>query len=114
MSAPTLFSYLSPGEAQAICKLAGEKKPNRALGALKAVGLPLLGWTGGTVAGFGAGMLADTISQKLMGHPIPLSYLKAVAPALGGAAGLSYGLYKAHEMEDLRRALEGHPDKPAT
>jgi hypothetical protein len=110
MNGPTLFSYLSPRDARAICKLAEGKRPNRAVGALKAVGLPLLGLAGGTVATFGVGMLADTISQKVMGHPIPLSYLTAVAPALGAGFGLTWGLYKAHEMEELRRALEGRPD----
>jgi hypothetical protein len=111
MKPPTLFSYLSPEEGAAICKLA-EKKPSRIAGAAKAVGVPLVGFAGGTVAGFAGGQLADTISQKLMGSPIPPTYLKAVAPSLGGALGLAFGLYKAHEMEDLRRALEGHPNKP--
>lgn len=112
MSPPSLFSYLSPEEGAAICKLAEEKKPSRVLGALKAVGVPLLGFSGGTVAGLGTGLAADRISQKLLGSPIPESYLKVVAPSIGGALGLAFGLYKAHEMEDVRRAIEGHPNKP--
>lgn len=112
MSTPSLFSYLSLEDGLAICKLAEGKKPSRILGAAKAVGIPLLGFTGGTVAGFGAGHLADTIHQKLMGSPIPSSYLAAVAPTLGAGLGLAYGLYKAHEMEELRRVIQGHPNKP--
>lgn len=114
MSTPTLFSYLSPEEAVSICKLAGEKKPNLVVEALKAVGVPLVSFSGGTVAGFAGGQLADTISQKLMGSPIPVSYLNAVAPTIGGGLGLAYGLYKAHEMEDLRRAIQGHGNKPGS
>ena len=114
MSAPTLFSYLPRDAAETLCKLAEGKKPNRAVAAAKAIGIPLAGWAGGTVAGFGAGLLADTISQKLMGHPIPDSYLRAIVPAAASLAGLSYGLYKAHEMENLRRALQGHSDKSST
>jgi len=114
MRAPSLFSYLSREEGEAICKLAEPKKPSRALGALKAVGLPLLGFGGGAVAGFAGGQLADTISQKLLGRPIPQSYLDSLTPALGAGLGLTYSLYKAHEMEDLRRALEGHSNKPDT
>ena len=113
MSAPTLLSYLSPGEALAICKLAQPKKqPNRALEAARAVAVPLLGLTGGIVAGFAGGLAFDKIHQHLMHSPVPVPYLRAVAPALGSIAGLAWGLSKAYELEDLRRAIQGHPDSP--
>jgi len=114
MRAPTLFSYLSLEQGEAICKLAEPKKPSRALEVAKAIGIPLAGYGIGGVTGFAAGQLADTISQKLLGRPIPQPYLDAIAPAFGAGLSLTYSMYKAHEREDLRRAFEGHPDRSTT
>ncbi len=110
MSFPSLFEYLSPADAAAIVKLASEsaKKPEEssARRIAKTVGTGLLG----TGLGYGAGALSsialDKIYEKATGHRIPPSTLMAAVPVLGAGAGLAYSLYKAHEMEEMRRAIE--------
>lgn len=109
---PTLYGYLSVKDATAICKLAAQNKPkSRALEAVKAVGVPTLGFAGGAAIGFGVGQLADTLYSKAVGHPMPEAYLRYALPVLSGGLGLAYGLYRAHQQEDLRRALQSHEDE---
>lgn len=112
MNAPSLFSYLSPEEGAAICKLAdGEKKKkNRALEAAKAVVIPALGFGAGTALGLGGGLLADTITKKVTGKPVSREFKNQLSPALGALGGLTWGLYQRHTLEDLTRALQGDPD----
>lgn len=125
MSIPTLFSYLPFEVAVSICKLAGneaeegpavdpmpapspkppeaQKKPS-ILGTLAghAAGMGV-----GTLVGYGAGELADRAYR--FANPgqggIPSSYHVAVGPVVGAGLGLAYTLAKAHEQEELRRAL---------
>ena len=108
---PSLFSYLSPEEGLAICKLAErEKKKNRALEVAKAIGIPAAGFGVGSAVGLGGGLLADRMSRKLTGHPIPDALKYKIAPALGSLGGLAAGLYQRHVVDDVNRALQSHRD----
>lgn len=114
MKAPLLTEYLSPEEVRGICKLAAPVQPegepdwkHRA----KIVGAGLLGMSAGTALGFGGMELANHIyKQTNGGHGIPHSALSIAVPALGGAAGMAYSLYKAKEMEEIKRAVKPRPD----
>lgn len=108
MNAPTLFSYLSPENAASICKLA-EAEPQKKPSALKPILAGVLGMGAGTLAGAGSAHLANKAYKHFKGQNIPLPYLAAAAPIIGGALGLAYNLAQAHQIEELRRAAE-HPD----
>ncbi len=119
MKLPLITEYLSPAEVQGICKLASEEpapaappplhedgKPDWGRRA-KIVGAGLLGMGAGTAAGFGGMHLAN----KAFGPSgIPHSALNVAVPVLGGAAGLAYSLYKAKEMEEIKRAVKPRND----
>jgi len=110
MSTPTLFSYLSPDVAASICKLAAEDSKAKRVARTAVTGMMGLGL--GTLAGGAAFQGARYGYEKSMGKLLPQTPFAAVAPVLGGAAGLAYSLYKAHELEEIRRALESTDDKP--
>lgn len=114
MSLPTLFEYLPKDAAIAILKLAEEKKPheNAPKHVAKTIGSGLLGLAGGTLAGYGAGALANKGYELIQGHPVPGSLLAPTASVLGGAGGLAYALWKAKEQEELKRAFEGGQNRP--
>jgi hypothetical protein len=79
----------------------------------KVVGVGALGMGAGTVAGYGAGMLADHLwKQRYGGSGVPLSTVGRILPGalLGGASSLAYSLWKAREAEELNRAVQPHPD----
>ena len=106
MKTPSITEYLSKSEVESLCKMASpEEKPDWGKRA-RIVGSGLLGMAGGTVAGYGAGKLLDL----LHGTPIPKAHLNLAAPLVGGAAGLAYNLYKARELEELKRAVKQNPD----
>jgi hypothetical protein len=108
---PLLTEYLSPAEVQGICKLASEHEAPDWKRRAKIVGAGLLGMSAGTALGFGGMELANRLHMKANGgHGIPHSALNAIVPALGGAAGMAYSLYKAKEMEEIKRAVKPHPD----
>ena len=112
MSLPNLFSYLSPHEAAALCKLAEEQAP--AAGKVRALKPILAGVAGmglGTLAGAGAGHYANEIYKHYKGQNIPAKALVAAAPIVGGGLGLAYHLAQAHQMEEMRRAAEGSSHK---
>jgi hypothetical protein len=71
---------------------------------------------GAGLAGTGVGMLAGRGSYELLrkatGDRIPPSPLATAMPLIGGGAGLAYGLYKQHELEELQRALQAHKNRP--
>ena len=69
----------------------------------KAMGGHLLAMGTGTLAGVGAGVLANKAFQAITKKPggIPSQYLMAAAPVLGAAFGLAYNLAKAKEMEQM-------------
>lgn len=109
MRLPSLFDYC--GDASAIIKVAEEAKEapaNRALQAAKTVGAGLLGLSGGTLLGYGAGQLAE----KIHGGPIPAKYMAPISGLAGAGFGVTYGLYKKHEAEELRRVLENQRHQP--
>jgi hypothetical protein len=55
--------------------------------------------------------LANRLHMKTHGGAgIPSSALNVVVPALGGAAGLAYSLYKAKELEEMKRAVKPRSD----
>jgi hypothetical protein len=78
------------------------------LHALKAVGTGALGFGGGVLAGRGGYELLRKATGDRMA-PEPWGKL---APVIGGAAGLAYTAYKEHELQELRRALQSHQNKP--
>lgn len=104
---PCLISYLSPVVVAGLCKAAEAKKeepkPDWAKRS-RIVGAGLLGVGLGTASGYLAGKLVNHI------QPISSPHLQIAAPLLGGAAGLAYSLYKAREMEELKRAVKPSPD----
>lgn len=113
MSTPFLFSYLTAEDAEAICKLAAGEKKNKAKEVAKIVGTGILGAGVGHLAGGLAVHAANKLHQKLYGTPIARSpSMGAVMPVLGAGAGLAYSLYKAKELEELRRALETNNNEP--
>lgn len=123
MTIPTLFSYLPFEEAVALCKYAAGSEveegptveptppPPPAPAAekpsiLKTLGAHAAGFGLGTAGGFAGAALANKGYQYANGGKnIPLPYLLAAAPVVGGGLGLAYTLAKAHEQEELRRAL---------
>jgi len=112
MRAPTLFSYLSEEEGSALCKLAEEDSPAKRK--MRAMGPLLAGVAGmgtGTLAGFGAVQLANKAYKHFAGKNIPAAVLLAGAPIVGGGLGLAYNLAQAHQMEAMRRELEGADNK---
>ena len=62
----------------------------------------------GTLLGASGGFLADAISEKLTGHPIPYTKAKIIAPALIAGMGLAHSIWKAKEREEMDRAFKGH------
>ena len=109
MKPPMLTQYLSPEEVQGICKLASEERPDWGRRA-KIVGAGLLGMSAGTALGFGGMELANRAHMKAHGTGIPSTALNIAVPVLGGAAGLAYSLYKAKEMEEIKRAVQPRSD----
>jgi hypothetical protein len=111
MSTPTLFAYLPRKEAEALCKMAeGEAKKNlRAAGTLLAAPV---GMGVGTLAGFGAGQLANKAYRHVTGSDIPPALTLAALPMLGGGLGLAYNMAQARQVEAMRNALEGSDNKP--
>lgn len=107
MSLPSLFSYLPREVAEALCKTASEaKKKTRVLGPIAA---GVLGMGAGTLAGAGAAHLGNKAYKHFTGKNIPLPYLATAVPVLGAGFGLAYNLAQAHQLEEMRRALES-PD----
>jgi len=106
MNFPSIFEYL-PEQARYLCKVAGEPEPKSSTtSALKTIGTGLLGFGTGSLAGAGGALLLDKWHEAATGKKIPLSTIHAAAPIIGGAAGLTYSIYKAREIEELRRAIE--------
>jgi len=101
MSLPSLFEYLPYEHAVAITKLA-EKEPSVTGTVVKG----LVGFGGGTAAGFGLGVLAKKIYEKTQGQPLPPKLLASAGALVGGGFGLAYALYKSKEQEEIRRAIE--------
>lgn len=119
MSLPSIHQYLSLEEVRGIYK-AASVEPEKADWAqrAKAVGSGLLGMTVGGLAGFGGMEAADRLlGGGGAGSPntgIPSSALNKIVPLATAGAGLTYALWKAREMEKLRRAVKPSPDdKPA-
>lgn len=79
--------------------------------AAKTVGTGLAGLGVGTLAGYGASKgLQAALRSK--GVEVPDSLLTTkVLPLAGGGAGTAYALWKAKEMEELKRAVEGARNK---
>lgn len=73
---------------------------------LRTVGTGIAGLTTGTLAGYGAGRLAESAAKR-MGKKIPMKYVVPAATAAGAGLNLAHSMWKAHEMEALRRAVEG-------
>ena len=73
---------------------------------LRTVGTGLAGMATGTLAGYGAGRLAESVAGR-MGKKIPMKYVVPAATAAGAGLNLAHSMWKAHEMEALRRAVEG-------
>jgi hypothetical protein len=110
MRAPTLFSYLPVDAATALCKLAEESKKDRP-SALAPILKSVAGMGLGTLAGAGAAHLSNQAYKHIMGHDIPARHLMAAAPILGAGLGLAYNLAQAHQVEEMRRALENPDNK---
>lgn len=110
MSLPSLFDYapeviLKLGEAEA------PERPSRAAAVGRAagtVGAGLLGLTGGTLLGYGAGRLAE----HLHGGPLPAQVIAPLSGLAGAGLGMTYGLYQAQQKKELRRVLESQRDRP--
>jgi len=106
MSLPSLFDYLSEADALTIMKLAeGEKKPRdpSILGAF-VKGSLMMG--AATAASFGTLQLAKKVYEKTQGKPIPTKFLVPAAALLGAGMGFAYPTYKAHELEEIHRAIQ--------
>lgn len=105
---------LTKGLLEGLRKAAeGEESPKPARNWPRALGTVAAGAAGlglGTAAGLGLGELADRLHKKVEGVPLPPAMARAAMPALGGAAGVAYSLYKAREASSLRHALQG-PDR---
>lgn len=111
MNTPSLFSYLPRAAAEALCKTASEaQKKTRTLGPVLA---GVLGMGAGTLAGAGAAHFSNKAYKHFTGKNIPIPYLAAAAPVLGAGFGLAYNLAQAHQIEEMRRALEDPNDGPA-
>ena len=78
--------------------------------------LHALGTVGAGLAGTGVGMLAGRgayeLARHISGNKMTPNMGSTIAPALGAGAGMAYGLYKHHEMEELKRALKAHQNQP--
>jgi len=77
---------------------------------LGTIGTGLAGMGVGTLAGYGAGKGVEALLRK---RGIDISPRKLMLPATiaGAGSGIAYSLWKAHEMEALKRAVEGSRDK---
>lgn len=96
-------------------KTAEESEPTpgqKVQGVAKTIGTGLAGFGAGSLAGAGGALLLDKWHEAATGQKIPLSTLYKTAPIVGGAMGLAYNIYKARELEELRRALANKPDRP--
>lgn len=114
MSLPSIFEYL-PEQARLLCKVAEELEPTpgqKLRNVAKTVGTGLAGFGAGSLAGAGSAMLLDKWHEAATGQKIPISTLYKTAPIVGGAMGLAYNIYKAKELEELRRALSSKSDRP--
>lgn len=103
MNAPHLVAYL-PSHADTLLKVAEDKDESPGRRAVKAVGTGLLGLGAGTAAGFGVGLLADAISKRVRGQPIPLNIVVPVAALAGVGSSVAHQLYKAKELKELQNA----------
>ena len=113
MSLPTLFSYLLPEEATALCKFANEEPKKKRPSALRPILAGVAGTGLGTLAGAGAAHLGNAAVKHFTGKNIPIPYLAAAAPIIGGAAGLAYHMAQSHQLEEMRRAAESPDYDPA-
>ena len=114
MSCPTLFDYLDPELASVLLKTAEElQQESKGKRIAKTVGAGLLGTGAGYLAGGLTSMGANALHKKVYGRPIASSALTTALPLLGAGAGMAYSLYKAHEAEEIRRALESNNNQPA-
>lgn len=114
MSLPSIFEYM-PEHAKVLCKVAEEIEPStgqKIRGAAKTIGTGLLGFGAGSLAGAGGAYLLDKWHESATGQKIPISAIHTAAPVIGGAMGLAYNIYKAKELEELRRALASKPNQP--
>lgn len=114
MKTPHISQYLSGRELGAIYKTAEadlptEERPDWGQRA-KLLGSGLLGMGVGTLAGYGAMELAN----RSYPGGLQASALNKAVPVASAGAGLMYSLWKAREMEKLRRAVKpSSDDKPA-
>lgn len=99
-----MHEYMSPEHTELLLKTA--EPEHKAKRIAKTVGSGLAGMGLGYLTGAGAAHVADKAFTKFQGRPIPSSAAMSALPALGAAGGLAYSLYKAQEMEEIRRALE--------
>lgn len=116
MSLPSIFDYM-PEQARDLCAATKEAEEirspaDKAKSVAKTVGTGLLGFGAGSLAGAGGAMLLDKWHEAATGQKIPIGTLFKAAPVIGGAFGLAYNIYKARELEELRRALESKSDRP--
>lgn len=113
MSLPSIFEYM-PDQARLLCKVAEElESPGKKVqNVAKTMGSGLLGFATGSLAGAGGAYLLDKWHEAATGQKIPVSTLYKAAPLVGGAMGLAYNIYKARELEELRRALANKSDQP--
>ena len=113
MSLPTLFSYLPREDAEAICKLAtGDSDADKKTRAMGPVLAGVLGTGVGTMAGVGLGHLGNKAIRALTGKNIPPAVLYGAIPLLGAGAGLAYNLAQAHQVEEMKRAVENSKHRP--
>jgi hypothetical protein len=108
---PTLFSYLPEEAAVQLCKMA-EEAPKKRPNPLGPIAAGALGMGVGTLAGFGGAHAVNAIYKHTSGKSIPIPYLTAAAPIIGGGLGLAYNLAQAHQIEAMRHAAESPDDKP--
>lgn len=112
MRTPSIFDYLPRAAAEMICKTAMSEaqRMTRGLGPIAGGALAI---GAGTLAGAGAAHLGNQAYKHFSGKNIPIPYLAAAAPVLGAGLGLAYNLAQAHQLEEMRRALEAPNHKPA-
>jgi hypothetical protein len=104
----TLFDYLPKEVAATLCKLAeGERKPSNML--REAVGMGI-----GTLAGGGAAHYGNELYKHVTGNKggMPIPHLMIAGPVIGAGLGLAYNMSKAHELEEIKRAVESGNHKP--
>ena len=128
MKTPHINEYLSPREVAGIYKSASgmeEAPPTEPVKektdwkqVAKIMGTGALGMGVGTLASFGGLELADRVlggggaASSRTGIPVPV--MNKLVPIVGAGAGLTYSLWKAREMERMRRAVQpSSDDKPA-